>query len=62
VHGTVAAKKPTRNYIVISRSFPPEHVSIKPFRDGALLELGATVGQRLADDPKALERRYGVAP
>jgi hypothetical protein len=35
---------------------------IKRFRDGALLELGTTVAQRLADDPKALERQYGVAP
>ena len=62
VHGVVAAKKPTRNYIVISRSFPPDHVLIKRFRDGALLELGTTVAQRLADDPKALERKYGVEP
>ena len=62
VHGTVAAKKPTSNYIVISRSYPSEHVPIKRFRDGALLELGAAVAQRLAADPKALERRYGVAP
>ena len=62
VHGTVAAKKPTRNYIVISRSCRRDHVAIKRFRDGALLELGAAVAQRLADDPKALERRYGVAP
>ena len=30
--------------------------------ESALLELGAAVAQRLADDPKALERRYGVAP
>jgi hypothetical protein len=62
VHGTVAATKPTRNYIVISRSFPPDHVRIRQFRDGALLELGTAVGKRLAADPKALERRYGVAP
>ena len=62
VHGTVAAKKPTRNYIVISRSYAPDHVAIKRFRDGALLELGAAAAQQLADDPKALERRYGVAP
>jgi hypothetical protein len=62
VHGTVAAKKPARNYIVISRDYPPNHVSIKRFRDGALLELGAVVAGRLAADPKALERRYGVAP
>ena len=41
---------------------PPDHVAIKRFRDGALLELGAAVAQQLADDPKALERRYGVAP
>jgi hypothetical protein len=62
VHGTVAAKRPTRNYIVISRSYGSEHVAIKPFRDGALLELGAGVARRLAADPGALERRYGVAP
>jgi hypothetical protein len=62
VHGTVAAKRPTRNYIVISRSYGSEHVAIKPFRDGALLELGAGVARRLATDPGALERRYGVAP
>jgi Domain of unknown function (DUF4430) len=62
VHGTVAATKPTRNYIVISRSYAPERVAIKRFRDGALLELGTAVAHRLAADPTALQRRYGVAP
>jgi hypothetical protein len=62
VHGTVAAKKPTRNYIVISSRYAPDHVAIKRFRDGALLELGAAVGRRIAADPTVLERRYGVAP
>ena len=62
VHGTVAARKPTTNYIVVSRDYAPEHVVIRPFREGALLELGATVARRLAANPAALRRRYGVAP
>jgi hypothetical protein len=62
VHGTVAAKQATTNYIVISRSYAPEHVAIKPFRSGALLELGSRVAANLASDPRVLERRYGVAP
>ncbi len=62
VHGTVAAKKPSTNYIVVSRNYAPDHVQIRRFRDGALLELGAAVARRLADDPAALRRRYGVAP
>ena len=62
VHGTVAAKRPTRNYIVISRSYDSERVAIKPFRDGALLELGAAAARRVAADPTVFERRYGVAP
>lgn len=62
VHGTFAATKPTTNYIVISRNYPPAHVQIKRFRHGALLELGAAAAQRLAGDPAALQRRYGVAP
>jgi len=61
VHGVFAAKKPTTNYIVVSRSYAPEHIRIRRFRDGALLELGTAVAQRLAADPNALERRYGVA-
>ena len=62
VHGTFAAKNPPRNYIVISRSYAPDHVAIKRFRDGALLELGGAVARRLAADPTVLQRRYGVAP
>lgn len=62
VHGTVAAKKPTRNYILISRNYELEHVRIRRFRDGALLELGPAVAGRLAHDATALQRRYGVAP
>ena len=62
VHGTFTATKPTTNYIVISRNYPPEHVQIKRFRNGALLELGAAAARRLARDPAALQRRYGVAP
>ena len=62
VHGTVAATKPTTNYIIVSRNFARDHLQIRRFRDGTLLELGAAVARQLADDPKALERRYGVAP
>ena len=36
VHGTVAAKKPSTNYIVVSRNYAPDHVQIRRFRDGAL--------------------------
>jgi hypothetical protein len=60
VHGSVGAAKPTRNYIVLSSRFAPRHVRIKRFRDGTLLELGATIARRLAGDPRALRFRYGV--
>jgi len=62
VHGVVAATKPTRNYIVISRDYGQDHVAIKRFRNGALLELGTAAARQLAADPKALARRYGVEP
>ena len=41
VHGIVAAKRPTRNYIVISRGYPPDTSRSSASGDGALLELGA---------------------
>jgi hypothetical protein len=60
VGGTLLAKKPTRNYIVISGSFTGDHVRIKRFRQGVLLELGGAIAHRLARDPGALRYHYGV--
>ena len=61
VGGTLLAKKPTKNYIVIGASFAADHVRIKRFRQGVVLELGSAIAQRLARDPEALRYRYGVA-
>jgi Domain of unknown function (DUF4430) len=61
VHGVVGAKQPKRNYIVVSRAFAPQHVAIRRFRSGALLELGTAIARRLAADPAALRYRYGTA-
>jgi hypothetical protein len=59
VHGVVASKTPTRNYIVISSKLPLQTVRIRRFGKGVQLELGAAVARRLADDPTALRYRYG---
>jgi Domain of unknown function (DUF4430) len=59
VHGTVSAKHPTTNYIVLSTHFSPRHVRIRRFRSGVTLELGARVARRLAVDSTALRYRYG---
>jgi hypothetical protein len=58
VHGVVNAKSTPRNYIVIGGTLPPKTARIKRFRNGALLELGTTVAERLARDPHALRFRY----
>jgi hypothetical protein len=60
VHGTVASRKPTKNYILLGGDVAREHVRIQRFRDGVQLELGAAIARRLADDPHALRYRYGV--
>jgi hypothetical protein len=59
VRGTVAAKLPTRNYIVVSARFAPDHVRIARFRSGFQLELGPRAGRRLAADRTAFRYRYG---
>jgi hypothetical protein len=59
VHGTVAAKRPTKNYIVISTHFAPDHVRISRFRSGFQLELGARAARTLAADKTAFRYRYG---
>jgi Domain of unknown function (DUF4430) len=58
VHGIVNAKTTPRNYIVIGGRLPPQTARIKRFRNGALLELGTTVAERLARDPHVLRFRY----
>ena len=58
VHGVVNAKATPRNYIVIGGKLPPQTARIERFRNGALLELGTAVAQRLARDVHALRYRY----
>lgn len=58
VNGVVNGVTPPRNFIVIGGKLPPQTARIKRFRNGALLELGAAVAERLARDPKALRFRY----
>lgn len=58
VHGVVDSKQPLRNYIVIGGKVTPGTVHIQPFRHGVLLQLGAAVARRLADDPSALRYRF----
>jgi len=58
VHGVVNAKRQLRNFIVVGGKLPPETVRIKTFRGGYLLELGAAVARKLADDPNALRYRF----
>ena len=58
VDGVVNAKSTPRNYIVIGGTLPPQTARIKRFRNGALLELGTTVAERLARDPHTLRFRY----
>lgn len=61
VHGVVASRRPTVNYILLSDRLPPEAVRIKRFRRGVVLQLGARVARRLAADPSVLRYRYGAA-
>jgi len=58
VHGVVNAKVTPRNFIVIGSKLPPDTARIKPFRNGALLELGIAAARKLAADPHALRYRY----
>lgn len=62
VHGSVAAKTPTRNYIVLSTRFDRDRVRIARLRSGVQLELGARSARRLAADPAAFRYRYGDRP
>ena len=62
VHGKMAAASPTRNYIVVSTHFAPDHVRISRFRSGYQLELGARAARRLAADRSAFRYRYGDTP
>jgi hypothetical protein len=59
VHGVVASRAPTRNFIVIGARFAPETVRIRRFGRGVQLELGVAAARRLAADPSALRYRYG---
>jgi hypothetical protein len=59
VHGVVAAKTTPRNFVVVSSRFPPDEVSIRRFRNGVLLQLGAAAARKLARDPHAFAHRYG---
>lgn len=61
VHGTVGSKRAPRNFVVVSSRFPPNEASIRRFRSGVLLQLGAAAAKRLAHDPHALAHRYGSA-
>ncbi len=58
VHGVVAAKVQPRNSIVIGGKLPPQTVHIERFHDGARLELGRAIAERLARNPHALRYRY----
>ncbi len=63
VHGTRRPPKtPTRNSIVLSTRFDPDHVRISRLRSGVQLELGARAARRLAADPAAFRYRYGDRP
>jgi hypothetical protein len=61
VNGVVDAKKPTKNFIVISNRFSGSLVRIRRFRSGVLLELGPAVARRLAVDSTALRYQYGTS-
>ena len=58
VHGVVNAKVPLRNFVVVGKAFPPDHVAIRAFRNGYELELGTAIAHRLASDPRALRYRF----
>jgi Domain of unknown function (DUF4430) len=58
VHGVVNSSVPRRNSILIGGAYPPDHVAIKRFRSGYVLELGLGVARRLAADPTALRYRF----
>jgi hypothetical protein len=60
VRGVLDAKRPRRNYVVVARTFAPQHVHIFRFRHGVVLELGRAVAARLARDPHALRFRFGA--
>ncbi len=62
VHGQVTTTPPTKNSIVVSTHFAPDHVRISRARSGYRLELGPRVARRLAVDRTTLRYRYGDAP
>lgn len=57
VHGVVNAKRAVRNFVVVGK-YAPDHVRIKEFGNGYVLELGPAIAKRLADDPSALRYRF----
>ena len=64
VHGTVAAKKPTRNYIVISRSYPPDHVAHQALpgrRAARARRRGRAAARRRSDGARAPLRGRAVS-
>ncbi|MGZ4335328.1 MAG: DUF4430 domain-containing protein [Gaiellaceae bacterium] len=58
VHGVVNSKVSLRNFILIGGAVPPDHVAIRRFRNGYILELGVAIAKRLAADPSALRYRF----
>jgi hypothetical protein len=58
VHGTVNARQTLRSFILVGGRLAPGTVHIARFRRGYVLELGADVARRLADDPTALRYRF----
>jgi hypothetical protein len=58
VHGVLNAGSASRNLIRIGGTLPPQTARITRHRSGALLELGVSVAERLAQNPHALRFRY----
>jgi hypothetical protein len=58
VHGIVNSPVSLRNFILIGGAYPPNHVEIRTFRNGYVLELGLRIATRLAADEHALRFRF----
>jgi hypothetical protein len=58
VHGVVNSKVSLRNFILIGGAYPPDHIAIRKFRNGYVLELGARIAAKLAADEHALRYRF----
>jgi uncharacterized protein DUF4430 len=59
VRGTPNSKSTSvKSFVIVARTFGPDHVHIKPYRDGYLLELGMRIAARLAKDDSALRYRF----